>query len=455
MPDLDPGGDVAWPPLESSALLVDAYELTMTETYLARQMTDRAAFEIFVRRLPPTRNYLVAAGLEPALTFVETFHFSPRELAWLRESHGYGPALLAYLAGVRFSGDVDAVPEGTIVFANEPILRITAPLPEAQLLETRILNLIHVSTLVASKASRMVTAAMGRPLIDFGLRRAHGAEAGMLAARAAFIAGFAGTSNVLAGARYGVPTFGTMAHSFVQAHDDESAAFEHFALSHPENVVLLIDTYDTEAGAAKVVGLAAGLRARGITIQAVRIDSGDLATHARRVRRILDDGGLPEVKIVASGGLDELAIAALVDTGAPIDTFAPGTALVTSSDAPQLDCAYKLVEYAGRPRHKRSEGKLLWPGAKQVFRSFGPDDCIADRLTLASESAPGRPLLEPVLRNGRRLHPPPPLDALRGHATAERARLPRALSDLAPAPAPPLCLSSSIESLLQDSGRSG
>jgi nicotinate phosphoribosyltransferase len=259
------------------------------------------------------------------------------------------------------------MPEGTVSFADEPVLRVTAPLPQAQLVETRLINLVHFETVIASKAARLVLAAEGKPLIDFGLRRAHGAEAGMLAARASYIAGFAGTATLAAGLEYGIPVKGTMAHSFIQAHDDEAVAFEHFARSRPRDLVLLADPYDTERATARVASLAPRLAAEGIRISGVRIDSGDLGEQARRVRRILDEGGLQSVTIVASGGLDEDELMSL--RGAPIDSFGVGTSLTTSSDAPALDCAYKRQEYAGKPRRTRSEGKATWPGRKQVWRS--------------------------------------------------------------------------------------
>ena len=254
------------------------------------------------------------------------------------------------------------MPEGTVFFAEEPILRVTAPLPQAQLVETRLMNDLHFQSMVAAKAARMMLAAPGKVLVDFGLRRAHGGEAGLLAARASYIAGFAGTATVLAGQRFGIPIFGTMAHSFIEVHDDESAAFENFARARRENLTLLIDTYDTEAAARKVVALAPKLKADGITVRAVRIDSGDLAALAKSVRRILDDGGLADVSIFVSGGLDEGQLAALERSGAPIGGYGIGTSLVTSQDAPTLDCAYKLQEYAGLPRRKRSVGKATLAG---------------------------------------------------------------------------------------------
>ena len=436
----------------SDALLLDLYELTMAETYFEHGMTAPASFELFVRRLPRNRRFLLTAGLEQALDFLESFRFSEAELAWLARSGRVSGKLIDRLAAFRFSGEVWAMPEGTVFFPNEPLLRVTAPLPEAQLVETRLMNLVHFQTVVASKAARVVLAASGRKVIDFGLRRAHGEEAGVLAARAAYVAGFDGSSNVLAGARFGVPTYGTIAHSFVQAHEDEEAAFERFAITHPDNVVLLIDTYDTEAAAEKVVALAKKLAARGIAVKGVRIDSGDLGAHARKVRAILDAGGLRSVGIVASSSLDERAIDALVRSGAPIDTFAPGTHVVTSSDAPFLDCAYKLVEYAGRPRFKRSEGKVTYPGRKQVRRVLDAGGIIAkDRLILDSEAGEGTPILERVLEGGRRLAPSPSLADVRRRTAAAVASLPPPLRGLDPGPvdAPPLIVSPTIQTILQ------
>lgn len=424
-------------------LIVDLYEVTMLEAYLANEMNELASFELFVRRLPEVRRFVLVAGLEQALSFLESFRLSADELADLARVHPLSPSVARRLSDLRFSGDVDAVPEGTALFAGEPMLRVTARLPEAQLVETRLINIMHFQTMVASKAARAVLAAAGRPVVDFGLRRAHGAEAGVLAARAAYIAGFSGTSNVRAGVDLGIPTVGTMAHSFIQAHDDEAAAFARFASAHGSGVALLIDTYDTEAAARKVVELARSLPKRGAEIRAVRIDSGDLAEHARRVRRILDEGGLYDVRIVASSGLDEHRIAALVAAGAPIDRFAAGTKIVTSADAPYLDCAYKLVEYAGRPRWKRSEGKQTWPGRKQVWRTRnGAGVLESDDLTGAAEAVDGAtPLLEPVMRAGRRLAPSRPLAQIRSAAIAEVSALPEGLRSLEPGPPFPVRVS--------------
>jgi nicotinate phosphoribosyltransferase len=422
----------------SSPLLTDLYQLTMLQGYIEQGMEQPAVFEFFVRKLPRGRNFLVAAGLEQALEFLENLRFGDEELAWLRGCGLFKPGLADYLDKLRFTGDVHAMPEGTVFFPNEPILRVTAPLPQAQLVESRLINLLHFQTLVASKAARSLLAAPGKLLVDFGLRRAHGAEAGLLAARAAYIGGFAGSATVLAGAQFGIPVYGTMAHSFIQAHEDEARAFEDFARAFPKNVILLIDTYDTEAAARKVVELAPRLAAEGIAVRGVRIDSGDLAEHARRVRRILDEGGLGKAVVFASGNLDEYRLKALLDAGAPIDGFGVGTSLVTSADAPSLDSVYKLMEYAGRPRRKRSEGKATWPGRKQVFRRAGPDGRYAgDTLTVEGNTQEGAPLVSQVMAGGRRLGPAPALPDIRSRALAQIASLPeglRGLEDAAPYP---------------------
>jgi nicotinate phosphoribosyltransferase len=415
----------------SSVLLTDLYQLTMVEAYVAQSMMDSAVFEFFVRRLPAHRSFLMAAGLEQVLDFLEQLRVRPAELKWLEQTGRFSRSCLDYLENLQFSGDVHAMQEGTVFFPNEPILRVTAPLPQAQLVETRIMNLLNFQTLIASKAARSVLIADGKPLIDFGLRRAHGAEAGLLAARASYLAGFAGTATVLAGMEYDIPIYGTMAHSFVQAHKDETVAFEHFALAQPKNAVLLIDTYDTEAAAHKVVALAPSLRQQGITVKGVRLDSGDLADHARKVRHILDEGGLPQAQILASGNLDEYQLRRLIADGAPIDSFAVGTAMTTSADAPSLDCAYKLQEYAGRPCRKRSEGKATWPGSKQVYRKNAADGRFDyDIVTTHNDHQPGEPLLQPVMTTGRRLIPAQKLTELRQRAAAQLAQLPDSIRSL-------------------------
>ena len=438
------------PNRQTEVLLTDLYELTMLQAYLERGMEETAVFELFVRKLPRGRGFLMAAGLEQVLDYLEALRFTPPDLDWLARDGRFSNSFLNYLERFRFTGDVHAMPEGTVFFPNEPILRVTASLPQAQFIETRVMNLLHFQTVIASKAARSALAASGKTLIDFGLRRAHGAEAGLLAARASYLAGFSGTSTVLAGALFGIPVHGTMAHSFVQAHKDEGAAFEHFACAHPQDVVLLIDTYDTEAAASKVVLLAPRLKQRGITIKAVRLDSGDLADHARKVRRILDEGGLPGVRIIVSGGLDERALQDLIATGAPIDTFAVGTSMTTSADAPYLDCAYKLQEYAGRARRKRSEGKATWPGRKQVYRRYDAQGVIAsDTLTLVDDVQEGKALIEPYVLAGRRVSPVQTLHAIRERAAEELARLPSHLRNLEEGPAVPVRISQALQDLAQ------
>lgn len=431
-------------------LLTDLYQLTMLQGYFEQQMEDVAVFEFFVRKLPKKRGFFMAAGLDQVVEFLEGLCFSNQELEWLRKEGRFSKGFVDYLAGLRFTGDLDAMPEGTVFFPNEPIARIVAPIAQAQLVETRLINLLHFQTLIASKASRIVLAAQGKSLIDFGLRRAHGSEAGLLAARASYLAGFTGTATVLAGVQFGIPVYGTMAHSFIQAHEDEVEAFEHFAYAQPENVVLLIDTYDTERAAEKVVVLVSSLKKMGIQVKGVRLDSGDLADHARKVRRILDNGGLTKVQIFASGNLDDSALQELLKANAPIDCFAVGTKLTTSADAPYLDCAYKLQEYAGTPRRKRSEGKATWPGRKQVYRQYDAEGRIAtDTVTLVDEVQEGTPLIQPVMRGGKRVAPPSPLARLREQAISELAKLPKPLQQLEEGKTIPVIISPALRDLAE------
>ena len=417
--------------MSDSVLLTDLYQLTMLQAYFDQDMNEEAVFEFFVRQMPAGRNFLVAGGLEQVVDYLEALHFDEAEIAWLERSGRFHRRFLDSLAGLHFTGSVDAMPEGTVFFANEPILRVIAPLREAQLVESRIINLLQFQSLVASKAARVRLAAGEHLLVDFGLRRAHGSEAGLLSARASHLAGFDGTSTVLAGMRWGIPVYGTMAHSFVQAHDNEIAAFEHFARSQPDGATLLIDTYDTEAAARSLVPLARKLAGEGIVVRAVRIDSGDLGAHAWRVRSILDAGDLGHIRIFASGNLDEFSVQALVGARAPIDGFGVGTRMNTSADQPYLDCAYKLQEYAGRARRKRSEGKATWPGRKQVYRESDDDGTFAgDTLTLHDQEAPGTPLLRPFMRAGRRLAALPTLATAAERARRQIAALPAILRHL-------------------------
>lgn len=428
-----------------SLLLTDLYQLTMLQGYYQQGMKQTAVFEFFVRELPEGRNFLVAAGLAQALDFLQHARFMPAELEWLRHEGRFDKEFLAWLGDWRFTGEVHALPEGTLFFPHEPILQVVAPIHEAQLVETRLINILHYQTLVATKAARMTITAPDKLLVDFGLRRAHGAEAGLFAARASYLAGFAGSSTVLAGQLYGIPIYGTMAHSFVQAHDRETAAFLHFARSQPDNAVLLIDTYDTEQGARRVVEVARILEGEGIRIKAVRLDSGDLAVLSRRVRHILDAGGFREVKIFISGDLDEYALARFMAAGAPIDGFGVGTKMVTAADQSYLNCAYKLEEYDGIPRRKKSTAKATWPGRKQVFRLVRPGGTLDhDILTLAGDSQPGTPLLGKVMAAGEVLPGQPDLHNTREHAMRELGRLPLPLRSLATATPYPVEISAAL-----------
>jgi nicotinate phosphoribosyltransferase len=429
-------------------LLTDLYELNMAASYLRRSMTGPATFSLFVRALPPERGFLVAAGLADCLRFLEDFSFTEDDLSYLRQAQGYGEDILEAFAGLRFTGDVWAVPEGRIVFAGEPILEVTGPVAEAQLAETVLLNHVTFQTAVATKAARCVLAAGGAQLVDFAFRRTQGIDASLAVARASAIAGFAATSNVAAARRYGLAAVGTMAHSFIEAFGDEEQAFAAFAEDFPGMTTFLVDTYDTDRGVRAAIEVTRRLRLPGPV--GVRLDSGDLAGLARMARTLLDDARLPDARILASGSLDEYAIARLVASGAPIDAYGVGTKMGVSADAPYLDSAYKLVAYAGRPVMKLSAGKTSAPGAKQVYRGPG-----GDVLALREEpSPPGHEaLLLPVMRDGRRLSDPEPLTAIQQRCRADLASLPqsaRALRDPEPAP---VRVSERLESLQDQTAR--
>ena len=438
----------------TSALLTDLYQLTMLNGYFAEQMEDVAVFEFFVRKLPQKRAFLMAAGLEQVLDYLESLAFTAEELDWLSSTARFPKEFIDYLAGLRFTGDVHAMPEGTVFFPDEPIVRVTAPIPQAQLVESRLINILHLQTLIASKAVRCVLIAPGKLLVDFGMRRSHGAEAALFAARASYLAGFSGTATVLADKLFGIPTFGTMAHSFVQSHDTEVEAFRAFARTQPDNVALLIDTYDTLRGAARIVALYPELKKSGIVIKAVRLDSGDLVGQSHAVRAILDAGQLADVRIFCSSNLDEYALQELLAAGAPIDGFGIGTHLDTSADAPYLDCVYKLQEYAGQARRKRSPTKATWPGRKQVYRYYSDNGRLHhDVLTVSDDFLAGEPLLAPVMRAGRRLEPSPPLDEARQCAAAQLRRLPDHLQQLEPGTPYPVTVSKQLRALADDVDR--
>ena len=413
------------------ALFTDLYELTMLRAYGELGMQETAVFSLFVRSLPRQRNFLLACGLDDLLEELETLRFAADDIAYLATLGLFPPDCLDRLSRFRFTGDVTAMAEGTPFFANEPILEIVAPMAEAQLVETLVLNQIGLQTVLASKAIRTVLAARGRPLLDFGTRRAHGFDSAIKGARAFHIAGVSATSNVLAGKTYDIPVAGTMAHSFVEASASEFAAFRNFAGLFPETT-LLVDTYDTLQGIDNVIALAHDL-GPAFKIHAVRLDSGDLASLARDARARLDAAGLGKVQIVASGGLDEYAVDRLMVSAAPIDMFGVGTDMSVSGDAPAIDIVYKLTEYAGTGRMKLSAQKQTLPGRKQVFREFRDGKALRDTLARHGETAAGVPLLQPVMRQGRRLAAARPLAEIRSQVRDSVAALPAALHSLAPA----------------------
>ncbi|MCY3801279.1 MAG: nicotinate phosphoribosyltransferase [Chloroflexi bacterium] len=425
----------AWEPGGFPALTTDLYQLTMTQAYYAEGLTGEAVFDLFVRRLPPSRNYLVACGLESILDLLENVRFESGDLEYLSGLGRFTPEFVAKLADFRFEGDVYAMPEGTVFFSNEPVIEVVAPLPQAQLVETYLLNQLTFQSAVASKCARVVEAAGDRQVVDFGLRRVHGAEAGISAARAFYVAGASGTSNVMAGRLFGIPVAGTMAHSYITAHGDELAAFRAFTERNAETV-LLVDTYDTLEGVKNVVRLARELGC-DFNVSAIRLDSGDIGELAKRSRAILDEAGLSGVAIFASGGLDEHEIDSLLRNGAPIDGFGVGTKMGVSADAPYLDTVYKLAAYEGEGRMKLSTDKETLPYRKQVFREYDGGTLKSDTIGLHDERLPGRPLLKQVMEQGRHT------DAGRDHLEAARRRansqieaLPEYLRGLAPAGRP-------------------
>lgn len=410
----------------SSALFTDLYEITMAQAYMAEGMSGTAVFETFFRKLPQGRSYVMAAGLPDVLDFLEAFRFSETDIDYLRQLGLFTTEFLHSLAAVRFTGDVWAVPEGTVVFPNEPIVQVIAPIVEAQLVETFVVNQIHLQCVLASKAARVVEAARGRPVVDFGARRAHGTDAALKAARAGYLAGMAGTSNLLAAYQYEIPAFGTMAHSFIQAFDDELTAFAAFARLYP-GTTMLVDTYDTLRGVDHVIELVG----RGFDVAGIRLDSGDLGALSKAARARLDAAGMSHLEVFASSGLDEYRIAALMSDGCPIDAFAVGTKVVVAQDAPALDMAYKLVEYDGVGRTKFSSDKVIYPGRKQVVRRREGGLFAGDTVGSPAEELDGDPLLVPVMKNGRRV-PQPDLTASRNRARRQIDQLPPRLRSLGP-----------------------
>jgi nicotinate phosphoribosyltransferase len=435
------------------SLSTDLYELTMAASYHALDMRGTAVFSLYVRKLPPNRSFLVVAGIGAALEALARLRFDEDARTYLRSLPVLPDGFVESLGDFRFTGDVWAVHEGAVVFPEEPILEIEAPILQAQLVETLVINAIHYPSLVATKATRCRLAAPGKTLVDFGLRRTPSLDAGLAAARAAYLAGFASTSNVLAGALYGIPVTGTVAHSFIEAFPSELEAFRAFARTYPGDPVLLIDTYDTLRGAHHAAQVARELEAEGRRVRAVRIDSGDLAELSVKVRRILDDQGFPEIQIFASGGLDEYVLAELTRVGAPIDGYGVGSRLGTSDDAPLADMAYKLVEYEGRPTLKLSTGKQTLVGAKQVWRHVGPDGYYDQDVIAARQEPPlgpeWRPLLRPMMHGGQLLDRPS-LAELRAAHLAEMERLPPSLRQIERAERYPVMLSETLRRRQED-----
>ena len=413
----------------------DLYELTMAAAYQRSGHTGTATFDLFVRSLPSNRNFLVAAGLADVLDHLEALAVSQAELDHLAGLEWVDDEFLDLLGDLSFTGEVWAVPEGEAVFPHEPLLRVTAPLIEAQLVETKLLNLVGSQTMIASKAARVALACGDRRFVEFGARRAHGGDAAVQAARSAWIGGASGTSLVSAGVRHGVPLSGTMAHSFVMSFDDERDAFRAFARRFPDGAVLLVDTYDTEQGTRNAVQVAHELAGEGVRVSGVRLDSGDLTHLSRAVRHILDEGGLSDASIFASGDLDEYRITELLAAGAPIDAFGVGTQLSTSADAPNLGAVYKLVDDEAGPKIKLSADKVTLPGIKQVWRVGTDDRDEYDLIALVDESPEpvgltARPLLEHVMVAGRRTRPDPTLESLQARCREAVARLPSRMHSL-------------------------
>ena len=439
----------------SLALLTDLYQLTMAQTYFQSQRLDPATFSLFIRSYPPNRGYFVAAGLQDVLEFLEQFTVDSTGIDYLHSRRLFADDFLDLLKGLKFTGDVWAIPEGRLAFKDEPFLEVTAPIIEAQIVETFIINQVNLQSLIATKAARCVHAAGGRAVVDFALRRAHGIDAGMKVARASYLAGFTGTSNVRAGQEYGIPIVGTMAHSFVSSFEQEMDAFRAFIASFPNNSILLIDTYDTLAGARKAVEIAKEMAANGQQLQGVRIDSGDLKKLAIEVRRIFDEAGLKSVKIIGSGGLDEFDLADFTVADVPYDSYGVGTKMGVSADAPWFDIAYKLVEYHERPVLKLSTGKVSWPGKKQVFRMRDERGQLQkDVIALREENIPGAdPLLQKVMASGEVAVRCPTLEEIRDNFMGEFKRLSDPIKAIRNPASYPVEISPQLTKLREEVGR--
>jgi len=417
------------------SLLVDLYELTMAESFHRYRKGAFATFDLFIRSLSGKRAYLVSCGLASVLDYIKSLHFDSRAIAYLRRQKIFSSDFLKYLRDFHFSGDIFALREGEICFPNEPILRITAPLIEAQILESFLLNTVNIETMIASKAARIVLAARGRGVFDFALRRCQGMDASLKVARSSYIAGARGTSNVLAGFIYGIPVVGTMAHSFIMAHRSELESFLNFADTFPENTILLVDTYDYTRGIGNAIKVARYMQERGHRLKGIRLDSGDIVSISKKARRLLEEAGLSYVKIFASGNLDEFKIERLIKQGAAIDDFGVGTNMGTSSDAPYLDVIYKISEISDGQRFypvmKLSQRKHTLPGRKQVFRFYDEEGImVRDVIGLEDEKIKGKPLLKKVVSRGKIIYEVPPLDKVRKYTLRNLTRLPRGLKNL-------------------------
>ena len=430
-------------------LFTDLYELTMAASYFAHEVFDTATFSLYIRDVYATRNYFVAAGLEQVLDELNAFQFSDQDISYLHSTGRFSKHFLDYLRQVRFTGEVNAIPEGTIFFANEPVMEVTAPIVEAQLIETFVLNTMGFQTMIASKAARCFHAAAGRPLIDFSLRRTQGQDAGIKVARSTFIAGFAATSNVLAGKLYGIPISGTMAHSYVSAFDNEQDAFFAYADTFPDHSIFLIDTYDSIEGARHAAVVAKEMQKKGHTLIGVRLDSGDMVSLSQEVRKIFDDAGLLDVKIFASSGFDEFKIAKIISEGAAIDAFGVGTKVGVSADAPFVDIVYKMVRFKGRDVRKLSPGKVTLAGEKQVFRTSDQNGCYSEDIIGQRDEIidEGQPLLEKVMESGQLLRPHPQLQVLQERFRENFAALDDGYKSIQDYKAYPVKLSTRLQNL--------
>ncbi|MEO2083397.1 MAG: nicotinate phosphoribosyltransferase [Desulfurobacteriaceae bacterium] len=428
-----------------SPLLTDLYQLTMMKAYLDNGKTEEAAFELFVRELPENRNYLIFCGLEEVFQIVENLRFSESDIDYLYSLKLFPDHFLDFLKEFRFTGKVYSIRDGTPFFAQEPVLRVEAPIYQAQLLETALMNQVHISSLAATKAARIYTVARGRAIADFSLRRTHGSDAGLKVAKYSYVAGFNGTSNVLAGKLYRIPVIGTVAHSFIMSFEGEGEAFRAYLRSYPDKAVLLVDTYDTVEGVRRAIEAA---KEMGVELKGVRLDSGNVVELSKLVRKILNEAGFERAKIIVSGGLDEYRIDEILKAGAEVDAFGVGTKFGVSSDSPYIDFVYKLVEVGGKPVMKTSPGKKMYPGKKQVFR-----EREGDVVGVWGEELPGRPLLELVMEGTERMTEVPPLKEIRDYCISQLENLPEEVKDIRKKAEYPVTFSRKLEELYRETLR--